>query len=408
MNPMFNITELQTICRLFYAAVGLPVHYLHPAEGVSFHYPDQQTLQFPGGRDDGEALLGAAKPTDKPAMLTLNGIEYYATLPHEPDGGLFVLGPVTFREATDDIISGLLNDYNQSFKNRGEWMRHFQTVPLMRKEQLQHACQLFYYVLYKIELRPEHIADVSWSEDGGAKVSDNVDLALIHQRDKLLLHPDLQYERTLMQLIREGQTEQLRKQIAAHPQQPAVLAKKSLVRNAKNFSICSVTLATRAAIDGGLNSEVARTMSDIYIQQIEELTTVTEVIKKRNEMFAEFAGRVKQVREASYSKTVLTCINYIFNHLYEDITLAGLAGMAGLHPNYLSQLFKKELGLSVSEYIQKEKIEEAKKLLRLSSLTLAEICSRLNFNDQSYFTKVFKKYAHATPKQYRSRLSPES
>lgn len=70
--------------------------------------------------------------------------------------------------------------------------------------------------------------------------------------------------------------------------------------------------------------------------------------------------------------------------------------------NYLSQLFKKEVGIPISDYIQQERIEEAKKLIALSDTPLSDVCSSLTFNDQSYFTKVFKKFTGVTPKQYRN------
>ncbi|WP_227011817.1 helix-turn-helix transcriptional regulator [Paenibacillus lutimineralis] len=76
--------------------------------------------------------------------------------------------------------------------------------------------------------------------------------------------------------------------------------------------------------------------------------------------------------------------------------------MAGVHPAYLSKLFKQETGMTVIEYIQRQKIEEAKKLLTLSDASPLRAASLLNFHDQSHFTKVFKKYTGVTPKQYKN------
>ncbi len=61
-----------------------------------------------------------------------------------------------------------------------------------------------------------------------------------------------------------------------------------------------------------------------------------------------------------------------------------------MNSDYLSILFKKEVGISLSEYIQRERIEEAKKLLTFTTYSLSDICASLNFTDQSYFTKIFK------------------
>ena len=61
-----------------------------------------------------------------------------------------------------------------------------------------------------------------------------------------------------------------------------------------------------------------------------------------------------------------------------------------MNSDYLSILFKKEVGISLIEYIQRERIEEAKKLLTFTTYPLSDICASLNFSDQSYFTKIFK------------------
>lgn len=76
-----------------------------------------------------------------------------------------------------------------------------------------------------------------------------------------------------------------------------------------------------------------------------------------------------------------------------------------MNANYLSELFKKEVGISTSEYIQSEKIEEAKKLLAFTNYFLLNISLWLNFHDQSHFTRVFKKITGLTPKQYRDKNS---
>ncbi|WP_082451629.1 helix-turn-helix transcriptional regulator [Paenibacillus ihuae] len=75
--------------------------------------------------------------------------------------------------------------------------------------------------------------------------------------------------------------------------------------------------------------------------------------------------------------------------------------LSGLNASYLSQLFKKETGLAVSDYIQRERIEEAKRLMKLPGITL--IATRLHFNDQNYLTKVLKKYTGKTPRRYRQK-----
>ncbi|HDR7296345.1 TPA: helix-turn-helix transcriptional regulator, partial [Bacillus cytotoxicus] len=95
----------------------------------------------------------------------------------------------------------------------------------------------------------------------------------------------------------------------------------------------------------------------------------------------------------------------IFKNIYQKISVKQLARMVNMNPNYLSILFKEEVGISLNEYIQRERVEEAKKLLTLTDYSLSDICAWLNFSDQSYFTKVFKKFTNKTPGKYRKHFT---
>lgn len=114
-----------------------------------------------------------------------------------------------------------------------------------------------------------------------------------------------------------------------------------------------------------------------------------------------FADRVKEYNLHNHSQTVIACLDYVSKNIYNEITLKDLANSIEVNPSYLSNLLKTEVGIPLSEYVQRERVEEAKKLLTLTTHTLSEICMWLNFNDQSYFTRIFKKFTGTTPKQYR-------
>ncbi len=89
-------------------------------------------------------------------------------------------------------------------------------------------------------------------------------------------------------------------------------------------------------------------------------------------------------------------------NIYNPISVKQVAKFANVNSDYLSILFKKEVGISLIEYIQRERIEEAKKLLTFTTYPLSDICASLNFSDQSYFTKNFlKKFTNETPGKYR-------
>lgn len=173
----------------------------------------------------------------------------------------------------------------------------------------------------------------------------------------------------------------------------------------KNLGIIAITLATRYAIEGNLPPDIAFAHSILYIQTLEQLDNVESAKRLSGDALRTFADRVKEFNAQKYSYAVTTCMKHINKNVYDGITLNELANHLEITPTYLSKLFKKEMGITLSEYIQRERVEEAKKLLTLTTYSLSDICAWLNFNDQSYFTRVFKKITSMTPRQYREKYT---
>ncbi|MCD3218097.1 response regulator [Clostridium botulinum C] len=101
---------------------------------------------------------------------------------------------------------------------------------------------------------------------------------------------------------------------------------------------------------------------------------------------------------------IKTGIDYIYDHYKEDITLEDIANICSISPCYFSRLFKKELGVNFITYINKMRIDEAKKILINSNETINNISLKMGFDNCGYFIKVFKKIIGVTPKKYRQKF----
>ena len=183
---------------------------------------------------------------------------------------------------------------------------------------------------------------------------------------------------------------------------------KDPLRNLKNLGIVLVTLASRAAIRGGLSPEISFSLSDSYIQQIEEckdLALVAPLAHKAEFQYAEMVHEIKEKQKGILKKQknprINKCKDFIFSHLHDRITLEDLAAEADCNPNYLSQLFKECEGISISGYILQEKINRAKNLLIYSDYSYIEIATYLGFSSQSHLGTQFKKHTGYTLRQYR-------
>ena len=121
-----------------------------------------------------------------------------------------------------------------------------------------------------------------------------------------------------------------------------------------------------------------------------------------SELVLDYAQRMHIIRKQNrYPKAIAIVVDYIYDNLHTRLTLAELANVAGLSVPYLSKLFRKEVGVTVSEYIKRKRIETAENMLRYSDISCLAISDYLCFSSESHFIQVFRTYTGYTPKRYR-------
>ena len=188
-----------------------------------------------------------------------------------------------------------------------------------------------------------------------------------------------------------------------HLEGTGVLSRNALT-NIKYHFVVTAAMLTRYCIDGGLEPEQAYRLSDFYILKMDTCTTVRQIADLHHEMAKDFTGKmVLQKKSSILSKPVVQCVDYIYSHIKERITVAVLAEYTGLSESYLSRVFKQNLGISISDYIREKKIEKATHLLRYSDKSIIDIANYLSFSSQSHFIQTFENFTGMTPKKYRNK-----
>lgn len=205
-------------------------------------------------------------------------------------------------------------------------------------------------------------------------------------------------------LLRAGDPRAMEQHIRAMESNWAGTVSLDPLRNRKYLTVICIATACRTAIEAGVDAKRAYSASDLYIQKMDVMETAEEINCLNRDAFAFYLKEVQGLKKKQvYSKPVAQCLDYIYDHLHEPISLQDLAGLTGLSPSYLSTLFKKEAGLSVSDYVMSKKMEAARNMLRYSDYSYAEISAMLNFSSQSHFIRAFKKYTGNTPRTYREQ-----
>lgn len=174
-------------------------------------------------------------------------------------------------------------------------------------------------------------------------------------------------------------------------------------RSLKNNFICVIALLCRHAADLGADDKKCYALSDYYINEIENSALNIDWRELFKSVIEHFVSLVAEARGKTYPLPIQRALKYIHQNLYEKISLKDVASFSRVHPNYLSSLFKAEVGININEYMRKTKIDEAKKLLLDYDYSILEISEMLEYNSPSYFCRVFRTETGSTPKSFREK-----
>ena len=143
-------------------------------------------------------------------------------------------------------------------------------------------------------------------------------------------------------------------------------------------------------------------MGDCFIRRMDECKDRAEIIALYRDMITFYMEQVENVKHNEiYSPSVQKALAYIFSNIHSPISVEEICRAAGYTKGYFSKVFKKELGISIAEYVRREKIKQAKNYLMYYDIPQSDIGNYLGFSTQSHFINCFKHYTGITPKVFR-------
>lgn len=226
--------------------------------------------------------------------------------------------------------------------------------------------------------------------------------ALMHRefenREQLRSHLPYERERRFYQAIQAGDEAQVAALFMPLGQEGFGVLSGDALRNLKYHLVITVAFITRYCIGGGMSPETASNLSDLYIRQIDACTRAAQIHALHRELTEDFTARMHALRgRAAYSRPVMKCTEYVHTHLHTRITIEDLCAVSGLSRSYLSDLFRREVGVPVMQYVMERRLETARQELELSERPVSEIALHLGFCSQSHFTACFRRRFGMTP-----------
>lgn len=292
---------------------------------------------------------------------------------------MLLLGPICI----EDMSYVEIHRYCKAYQIENE-----QCPPKLKLQNLLALLELLSYIKIEEKYEDEEILDANGlieKQEIGLEADVRIDTEDIY-------HHTYQEEVKTIDYIREGNLEEVVGAVELLASTAGKLSENE-IRNERNLGICSITLATRAAIEGGAAPAKAYKLSDLYINKIDQCKRMTEIFEYRKRSLYDFAKLVVEEREKrANSRYTEQCKEYIRKYYHQKICIPDIAEALGVSESHLSRIFKKETGESIQKYSMHMRIERAENLLKYSEASLTEISEYLCFSSQSHFGKVFKVY----------------
>lgn len=232
----------------------------------------------------------------------------------------------------------------------------------------------------------------------GIKITVLPSSRIFDEREYGIIHTPYEIETAFFSAIGRGDVEEVQALLHKLLESGIVAGKLSSdnIRQMQYWAVCCVAIATRYAIAGGLDEIKAFNYSDECIIKIDSMTNEKEIFDFLIENCTCLTKMVKQSKHGNYPKAVRKCLRIINERLFQKLSLTSLAEECGISKDYLSLLFKKNTGITIPQYIKKERLEASKELLK-GGMPISQIAYTVGFSTESYYIKCFKDMYGITP-----------
>lgn len=331
------------------------------------------------------------------------GLEYIASSIWDKDHfyGTIIVGPFLSTIPNQGWLSDIITKHKLPISERIQLQEFYHSLMVIDSNYPDNIGHLLVNLCSNpfIEvqmLTSEVLQPVMHKEDMKTTISESK--SIIEMRYKL--------EKKLIKAVSSGNKEELQRIM----QESGLIFSlpdripESPLRSVKNLSITLNTLLRIAAEKGGVHPVYIHNISERFAITIEKATTVPYLKKLNYTMLDEYCDAVKMFSTKDYSSIIRKAVDYINLHLEHHISLNQIAETIHTNPSHLSRQFKKETSMTITEYINKKRVEEAKLYLERENNSITDIALMVGFSNLNYFTKVFKKVTSITPSDYIKQM----
>jgi len=320
--------------------------------------------------------------------------------------GSIVIGPYLLEEPTTLMIEDVIFKNNLSISLRHIIKQYYLGLPLVSIYSAKNTAEFLAYIvqdLHSINLKSLKIGHINYTFQTEYPIT--TDIRKENTENSMSsIEKRYNFENEFMYAIENGDTEKIDKflneDLFFFREIPDRIPNDPL-RSRKNLTFVLNTLLRKSAEKGGVHPLYIHSISEKFAVKIEKTSSVQQLLDLQNIMFSEYCDTVKRFSLKKFNHSVRKAIEFIRISLDHDLSLNIISNSTNANPYELSRQFKKETGVTITEYINKQRVNEAVYIMENKIISITTVASMVGFNDVNYFTKVFKKIKGTTPSQYR-------
>ncbi len=380
-----------------------------PAGDKSYRHADRGLRDSLGLSEDYDQLFCTRHETLTKNMIfkltdSFNCNYIFILLPESENQETFIAGPYIDREFTQKMIVEAASQYDIPQQLQNQIQKYYTTVPVYTdKDIISSLFNSFGELLwggmenFTVKTLTLVATDKPFPEVV-ERLNQRIDDPLLAMR---MLESRYEGEKKLMQAVSQGIAHKAEQMISNSSELMLEMRVEDPVRNMKNYVIVANVLLRKAVEQGGVHPFYIDGVSSDFAKKVEKIKTVQEGVEMMHDMIYKYCALVKNHSMKNYSLLVQKVITIIDSDLTADLSLHRQAEMLSVNASYLSTLFKKETGMTLTEYVAKKRVDHAAFLLASTNMQIQNIAQHCGIFDVNYFTKIFKKIKGKTPKEYR-------
>jgi len=314
--------------------------------------------------------------------------------------GTIIVGPFLLDTPDDAFISNIIEKNKLPLGHRHLINQYYKTLSILELTTYNSIG----YMMVNLTIRPLTNANILTckNEDFIANTQEDNDL----EKEKFYSEIELRYklQKELMNSVRKGSNDEALAIFSSFNFNPKHRVPNNPLRVLKNLAFSVSAMLRISAEEGGVSPIYLHNTSDMFASLLEKVSSKAELESTLTQMVSAYCDLVKSHSTLCYSPKISKAIDYINLNIDSPLSLSLIADKININPSHLSRQFKKEINVTITEFINRKKVEEAKFLIEQSNNSITEIAIMVGFESHNYFYAVFKQITNLTPKGYLNKV----